>query len=74
MSDFAAAASGLMQAALIMSRDNPGAAIILLTQAIEFIIQDLSQEQIVALPIVTAEVVAFVQSQVARHGEGKLPS
>ena len=74
MNNFAVAATGLMQAALMMSRDNPVAAIILLTQAIEFIIRDLSQEQIVGLPIVTAEIVALIQLQLARHEEGKLLS
>jgi len=74
MRDFATAATYLERVALTMSLDNPGAAIILLTQAIEFIIRDLSQEQIVGLPIVTAEIVALIQLQLARHEEGKLPS
>lgn len=71
---FASYASALSRGALIMSADKPGGAIILLTQAIEFIIQGMSQEQIVALPEVTGEIVAFVQSQVARHEHGKVPS
>ncbi len=71
---FAAYASSLARGSLLMAQEKPGAAIILLTQAIEFIIQGMSQDQIIALPLVTSEVVAFIQSQVARHEQGKIPS
>lgn len=71
---FGAYAAHLANAALGISNNDPGSSIVLLTQSIDFIIQGMSQEQILALPTVTSEVVAFIQSQIARHEQGKVPS